>query len=295
MNKELAKLANHLDRLGHRDLADKLDDLIRKNAGRWKSVTTEQLGEAPLYSTFTAMVDELSKISELALDADILLAQTEEKAKAAPTSLFSGSGSTSEYSEWAKLNNWATTPYSGWIPQSISGGLSVADKSEKVQELEDLAVKVYAEAQKASAPQTVAKPSVSPSAPASDNDLAKIQRIVGADPTGQWTGETQSKLEEFLVNHEEYIVPREKAMDALSWGPNAQSLGVRGGGEVGSYSGNARGLLQFLTSLKEQSGRLDSHLGEEEDEFLDPTLSSLEDAFKKLARDFSRTSGAVRR
>lgn len=32
MKKELIKLANHLDNIGHRDLADRLDSVIKKNA-----------------------------------------------------------------------------------------------------------------------------------------------------------------------------------------------------------------------------------------------------------------------
>lgn len=226
MYKELAKLANHLDSINHKDLADRLDGVIKKAS---MSYDVDETGAAPweLNPAFKRpLKDLLGESFKTPIDPYDFFN---------PNSSFNGMNpDESLVSQWESVPDTYKKIFTRRYSNHLPANPAPADRRS------DEAGSVAAES-------------------SGDTPLRAIQRIIGTKDDGFWGKNTRKKLEIFLNNNDEWIVGGEPS-DALRWGANHSSLGVRGGDLPGNYAGNYPGLLSFVEDIHTQANNQANNL-----------------------------------
>lgn len=275
MNKELIALANRLDSMGHVDLADMLDSVIKSaqvmydpNAGLYDPYADYLTGPEESLAdphglgeigdmTFERAYHQYSGINwgSVAWGHPGLIWNRSTPGNFSSLQARRGEPLNNVWLELVQMSKDSNDlTYAAQFIKTVSKAAGIVNPDPRFEgegDRPDEQERIVRE-------EEVLRPTrVSGS---SNQDIEDIQSLVGATPDGVWGPNTRSKVLDFLRDREEYILGG-TADDVLATGQG--NFGVRGGKpNPGDYSQNWGGMLEFLRDLDEQRAGLMASLEE---------------------------------
>jgi hypothetical protein len=274
MKKELIALANRLDSMGHPDLADSIDSVIKSAQesydpyGPYRTGPDESLsdphglgeiGKMTLNDAYT----EYNGIDPDSTRGGYLITSSPDMIFMPRTAGGFFELESRRYdplnSVWEDLTNMASETEEGSFSfasqfvKTVSREAGIQSGAPSVEE---------APAEEESEPMARQKeePVLTPTRRSGNQDIADIQTLVGAHPDGVWGPNTRAKVKDFLTERDEYILGGTPD-DVLASGQG--NFGVRGGkANPGEYAQNWGGMLEFLRDLDRQQESLMASLEE---------------------------------
>lgn len=264
MKNELIALANRLDSMGHVDLADRLDSVVKSA----QSIP----GEWDPYADYLTGPDEsladphgLGEIGEMTFEAayhEYHGMDTEGRSQIGsnPNAIWSnrtsGNFSSLQPRRDEPLNNvWPdivdmakesdSLTYAAQFVKTVSAAAGITNPAPLASDSED-----ESPAEQAPVAQQERAEPLRSRRRSGNQDIEDIQTLVGATPDGVWGPNTRSKVLDFLRDRDEYILGG-TADEVLASGQG--NFGVRGGKPgPGDYAQNWGGMLEFLRDIDQQ-------------------------------------------